>query len=749
MPQPSNVAVVAPKTKPEAPRKRQLSAAALAAEQQQAERRRRKRLRRDATDPDLNLVYPFWYTVEDPHVVNPPFLAPTGPLYDDNGNLNIRLTPPVTLVEDGVGLAYDQSLKVSDATGAAAGVLGVQVDTEGPLTVTEDGLDLNTDDSLAVNDDWQLGVRFAENQPFSVTTAGVSLLVDDTLLIAAADEETPTSYELGVHLNQNGPITADADGIDLEVDNQTLQVTTNEQSQGVLAVKLKQQGGLSAGTSGIGINYDNEGALVVSDNTLQLKIGTDQPFSTTNGLSLNYDPNSFTVSGVTTSGTTTTMSQLAVKVASSNPLGKDNSGLKLVYNTQDFFDDNSSGLSAVTPIQYLSPYCTYSAGSPGLDTFDVTVRSSSGENWTIAAYVVIANSGGICNGILYLHFDKKQLGTLGTGQGGETGNYLRCAIVVNPSGNPGGNHSNFSNPRWWPEGSNSFLTPPGPPNAPPVNAVVSAIGRNNWYYGPPWRGVEVKLKSRSTNTIGSTTTVTNTDAVAYYLPATAQGSNGNPNVIYFIYEVKFDWYNGTTNNGMGVQTSDPIPFSYLGSLPQFPRNSTGTISTTTTTTTTVITPALLPDVVPAPGPEPGTLPAPEAGETQDTAEDLPHQPPEDPALEVEPDEDPALEVEAPEDAAAEVPVVDDAALEEVPLEDPSEGSPAEDAALPEEDVAPEDTSVVDELPPPPPQEPPAPDPEPPVTPPAEQPSLVIVDFVADPDPYLQFPQDHQHDRIIL
>ncbi|AOW42063.1 protein fiber 2 [Pigeon adenovirus 2] len=537
--------------------------------------RKRKRPRAVGSSDSINLNYPFWYSAEENTEIVPPFIDPSGPLYDQDGKLNIRLTSPIALISNGVGLGYDSSLENVNNR------LGVRIDSDGALEVTPDGLNVRVDDeTVGINPSWELAVQFADEQPFSTSTAGIGLNVDDTLLISSSDSD-PSHYELGVHLNTEGPITADENGIDLDFNPHTLTVQTNEQNQGILSVFLKANGGLGATESGIGVNYDEQSLHLDSGNDLAVRFAPEQPFTVTpQGITLNIDPSSLQVQNGTLSALTSGLGldidnntlqvdtvnnkeTLSVRIAPDNPVEADSSGIKLLYNTGDFFDNGQSGLSAVTPISYLSPYCYYEAGDSSLTDYSSTVRSSGNTNWPIAAYVKVANCSGVCNGVLNFVLNRNNITFLGT-TNDSNNNYVKFCFVLNPGGNLDGIHSYVHNNIYFPAGANTptFMAPT---RTPPPNQTIPANWAN-WFVAK-WVGVRVRFYA--TDSSGNQAI----ESYVHYYPALVNGSSGYP-VIFFVFEIRLpsgqNWYTGSgLSTDYEILNSGPIPFQYLATKPSY------------------------------------------------------------------------------------------------------------------------------------------------------------------------------------
>ncbi|AXB73018.1 fiber 2 [Psittacine adenovirus 1] len=297
----------------------------------------------------VNLVYPFGYNVA-PLELNPPFLDSTGPLYEQNGRLAIRLANPLAEQNRAITLNYDSATLGLTSSGN----LTVQVDPEGPMNASSDGLTVKVDGlTIEVDQDWELAVKTDPEGPIQPNgSQGLTVNVDDTLLIA--QDPTSMQYELGLNLSTAGPLTADENGLDLEYDQESMQLLsptagssgpllavrlkpgggiekgadglyataaagstlsertiptvtaspplnvndgtitlsvdplTMQTGNGTLAVNLKEQGGLQTGTSGIGVAVDQ--SLAITNNTLEVKPDSAGPvYLTPNGVNVRTD----------------------------------------------------------------------------------------------------------------------------------------------------------------------------------------------------------------------------------------------------------------------------------------------------------------------------------------------------------------------------------------------------------------------------------------------------------------------------
>lgn len=507
----------------------------------------------------IDLSYPYNYVPDSStSVINPPFLNPNGPLYDSAGGLNLKCSLPLDVSNKSLVLRTDSSLETNDR-----GQLSINVDSQGPLVVGENGLDLDHDDTLETND-WKLSVNFAEAQPISVTRNGITINVDDTMLI---DRNDQNQYELGVHLNHSGPITADSNGVDLEINENSLQVT-----EGVLSVKVTPPIITHSG----GLTLDTDSTLVLADS--KLKVNALAPLNIQNtGLGVNYDADTMELKNgklavkssaltniavnntmtVSTSGNTTTLS---VKLKPQDVIVVDSSGIHLHYNSDDFIDDAARGLSTRTPIQYLSPYCTFKSGDPSLTDFSSQVRSSVNLNWNCSYYLFMANSSGMVNASFMLLLDKSQI--INKGDGNPT-NELRVTFVVNPSGDHQGSHSLMRNTTVSPNepSTNTFFIP----NDVIVSKYTSTIPplANNWFVTDR-KGQVVTFRAKGQEYRWTSSNL-------FFFPAKVNVSPApRPVIVLDIWgqlsgQNWYDKYQGTFFTG-------PVQFSYQGSVPTYTRN---------------------------------------------------------------------------------------------------------------------------------------------------------------------------------
>lgn len=248
--------------------------------------------RKKTTSSDIDLVYPFW-TDTSVSLVNPPFV--TGPLYDDNGYLNVRTSAPIQSVGSSLSLVYDNSLALN------GGKLGVKIDPNGPLDETDHGLSLAIGNGLDEDEFTGLTVKPDPNGPIEVSSSGVSVVYDPSTLTVV--EMTPNSQKtmkvlvnpdgaiategglgvkfdtdalevteegLSIKIKENGPITIEPDaGLDIDIDS-TLVITQDSTGTNNLCVNLSPTGCIGTSSSGIRIQYDENSFTVSPDNKLTL-----------------------------------------------------------------------------------------------------------------------------------------------------------------------------------------------------------------------------------------------------------------------------------------------------------------------------------------------------------------------------------------------------------------------------------------------------------------------------------------------
>ncbi|WXH80945.1 MAG: fiber 2 protein [Psittacine adenovirus 12] len=285
-----------------------------------------KKLRLAATNPNnVNLVYPFWFSTAPPQI-NPPFLNPSGPLYEQDGQLAIRLVPPLSETNRSVALSYDSSALGITSSGA----LAVKVDPEGPVETSEDGLTVKVDNvTVQVDDDWELAVKTDPEGPIQSNAGGLTINIDDTLLVS--QDAATQQYELGINLSTSGPLTADENGLDLEYDPESLQLIppTSTASGPLLGVNLKPGGGIEKGTDGL---YVAVTSMTLSSTEPGNTLSATPPLSLASGaLTLHVEENSLTVQD----------SALSVKLKQQGGIQSSTAGLGIAVNESMTISNNT------------------------------------------------------------------------------------------------------------------------------------------------------------------------------------------------------------------------------------------------------------------------------------------------------------------------------------------------------------------------------------------------------------------------
>ncbi|QMV33779.1 fiber 2 [Duck adenovirus 3] len=240
----------------------------------------------------IDLTYPFWEQASSANPINPPFV--TGPLYDDNGYLNVRTSDPIRTVGNSLSLLYDDSLAVT------SGKLGVKIDPNGPLDESPAGLSLALGDGLEEDEFTGLSVKPDPRGPIEVSDEGVGIAYDtETMSITSMQQNSQMT--LGVRLNpdgalhsnngldvkidddalivsdegltvlvsESGPLTIDpGKGLDIDID-QSLSVRTNPQGEKELGINIIPTSCITLDNGGLDLKVD-PGSLAVTDNTLHL-----------------------------------------------------------------------------------------------------------------------------------------------------------------------------------------------------------------------------------------------------------------------------------------------------------------------------------------------------------------------------------------------------------------------------------------------------------------------------------------------
>ncbi len=401
-----------------------------------------KKFKATGTPATVDLNYPFWYTNSDnggggggggpnPPIV-PPFVDPNGPLVDNSGLLSIRLQKPIVavgavgnkavtvLTDNTLGLndSYQLGLKVAPNGGIIAEQDGLKIDVDqgAGLTLGVDGLGVSVDDlSLEIDPDFNLSVKLDPTGPLSESRNGIMLITDSTLTIDPSDEN-PDQYELGVKLSTHGPINADAEGLDLDYDQQTLTLESASGAEGHLALTVKLDETMRKTDAGIGINKSiipepsPSGPLAIrGQNELILSID--------NTLAVNESKQLTVVGGGSSSITVTppisnTDNNISLMIDPRSILGRDTAGLTALINNNDFTNHTTQGLSLLTPIKYLSPYCIMTSGDVNLPpTISEVISSTRAQKWKCGYYLQMVNSSGIVNGSINILLDKARMAT--------------------------------------------------------------------------------------------------------------------------------------------------------------------------------------------------------------------------------------------------------------------------------------------------------------------------------------------------
>ncbi|WPS63628.1 fiber 2 [Aviadenovirus phalacrocoracidae] len=155
---------------------------------------------RTSAKPEIDLNYPFWYTVSGSDVT-PPLLQPTGPLYDNNGLLDVRVMAPLDTKNHAIAFNHDLTLIV-DPSGRAS----VRVSPDGGIDTTSRGL------AVRINPD---GVITSGDE-------GISLNLDGETLWSKSPDKT-----IAVKLKPNGVIASNSEGIYLRYNASDLVTTAN------------------------------------------------------------------------------------------------------------------------------------------------------------------------------------------------------------------------------------------------------------------------------------------------------------------------------------------------------------------------------------------------------------------------------------------------------------------------------------------------------------------------------------------
>lgn len=394
------------------------------------------------------------------------------------------------------------------------------IDPEGPLFVNDGQLSLQT------------------TRPIAVINKGVGILTDHSLTVN-------NQNALSVNIDPEGPLHVSEDGIDLKY-NTTLEATDWE-----LGVKIGPEEPIDYNEQGLYLKVDD--TLLVEQNELGVHLNPDGPVTAdTNGIDLEID-SSLTIVTIHNE------KALSVKVKANNPLSKDNDGLFLLYNNNDFNDNGQRGLSLKYPINYLSPYCYIESGNKDLSSSSIKVMTLSQTVWNMQYYMMLTNSSGIVNGMIILRLDRSSITTPGTGPSDNPG--LRFTVIINPTGS-GYNPSEFPSVSAQPtESLNSSFVPR---IMPTETAVVPSNDANQWYERCFTIGSEVTFYP-----IGDSATQY---VASYCCTWPAKAKTDQTPIVVMSFDCRFrsgtglDWY--TEGSQRGLFNSGEIYFNYHGSLPE-------------------------------------------------------------------------------------------------------------------------------------------------------------------------------------
>lgn len=299
----------------------------------------------------IDLTYPFWTDTVTP-TLTPPMLG--GPLFDDNGFLNVRTTSPIFVKDHSIILAYDTSLTKD------GGSLSVHTDSEGPITNDGNGLTINATNGIEIDEFGYLVVK-----------------------------------------THDGPIYTDESGVYLNFNNDVFESTQNSNNMNELQLKLAQDGGLSI-ENGLGVKCDS--TLTTDQEGLGVVINEESPLTADeNGLDIEYD-NTLTVNN------DNNIYKLGVNVSQNGAI-ENNNGLSIKIDTSQFEIRSNTLLLKSPTTQY-----EFTSGQADLEKFTAYVSTYIEDvqyKILCSYYAVIKNSFNICHGILtirVLSFDAGNVG---------------------------------------------------------------------------------------------------------------------------------------------------------------------------------------------------------------------------------------------------------------------------------------------------------------------------------------------------
>ncbi|AFC40583.1 fiber-2 [Goose adenovirus 4] len=237
----------------------------------------------------IDLNYPF--TSSSSTSITPPFV--NAPFYDENGQLSISVTQPVSIQDGSIGIAYDSSLET------IGGKLGIKIDPNGAIKSDPDGIDVSIGKGLELDEFGAIDIKIASNQPLDVSSDGISILTDGTTITTKMG--TPNNQQeitikidenggiesseagiaikcdstlsvdqegLGVVCDPSGPITSDQNGLDIDIDAQSMEVTTDTTNTPRLGTKLYSNGAIIKSTNGLSIQCDRNNFDIYSNSLL-------------------------------------------------------------------------------------------------------------------------------------------------------------------------------------------------------------------------------------------------------------------------------------------------------------------------------------------------------------------------------------------------------------------------------------------------------------------------------------------------
>lgn len=337
---------------------------------------------------DIDLTYPFWNDRDD-QTLNPPLVNP--PLYDNNGYLDIKLSPPLNVVSDKLSLGIDNSLTVT------SNLLAVKFSNTSPFTVLNDGISIVTGNGLIINNN-SLLVTALESQfefenkklklildlngPLVFDNNGLTINVGNGILISNKSISLDVNLNafkfdgniLNINFNTNSPFLADSNGININI-GQGLQITNSKMELQVSPTMFKFIGNqlhllfnslspLKADQDGI--NIETGYGLQVVNNLLMLNASNSTFDSSNNVLDIKVvSPLIKSVNGISlnTSNECFSISNNMLNVRVVEPISISGNGLKLNINSDSLSAsttlsvniNNSGGLIASNGISIKTP----------------------------------------------------------------------------------------------------------------------------------------------------------------------------------------------------------------------------------------------------------------------------------------------------------------------------------------------------------------------------------------------------------